>query len=112
MNVVRIEDVVVDRCTACSGLWLDAHERERLLAAGAAAKIDVGDAKLGRQLDQLRSVPCPRCSGRMVSMVDADHPDVHFEQCAACGGSYLDAGELRELSRSNLRTLLTRLVTF
>ena len=45
-----------------------------------------------------RSTP-HAANARVIRMADADR-HVHFEQCAACGGIFLDAGEHRELSRA------------
>jgi Zn-finger nucleic acid-binding protein len=89
--------VTVDRCSRCKGLWLDRGERESLLAAGVTDELDVGTDSLGRRWDAVQDVACPRCHTRCVRMTDAREPDVHFELCPSCGGSFFDAGELRRL---------------
>ena len=100
MSPVSHEGVTVDRCSSCGGIWLDARKRDALLAAkGGARAVDTGDAKVGRKMNQMGRVPCPRCEDRMIRMADAHH-NVQFEHCPACGGIFLDAGELRELSRA------------
>lgn len=109
MELVVHAGVAVDRCTHCGGIWFDAREKERLLAAHGAEQIDTGDVRIARQLDQLRAIECPRCDARMVRMTDVRKPDVKFEQCAGCGGSFLDAGELRLLEKETLGELLRAL---
>lgn len=112
MEPVTLDGTTVDRCLGCGGLWFDAHEREAILAAHGARRLDVGDPEVGRAMNEIDRIPCPRCSGRMVRLVSVEHPEVRYEQCAACGGSFLDAGELSVLERGALATLLNRLLAW
>lgn len=98
MEPVLYEGVEVDRCTSCKGLWLDLGEREDLAGAEAASAIDVGDARVGAAMNPIDRYPCPRCHGGMVRMVDPKQPHIWYEKCASCGGSFFDAGELRDLA--------------
>lgn len=108
MQPVTHGGVTVDRCTRCAGLWFDAHERERLLAEDDAEEVDVGSSVRGRALDEMRGVDCPRCGQRMLRITDARRSAVHYEQCPGCGGSFLDAGELRQLAKPSAGELLAR----
>ena len=111
MVIITHEGITIDRCTGCGGIWFDANERESLLAtANGARAVDTGDPKLGQQMNENDRINCPHCTTQMIRMVDNDRPDIHFEQCAACGGSFLDAGELRELKRVTLSRVLQRLL--
>ena len=38
----------------------------------------------------------------MLRMVDLDQPHIWYEECTVCHGIWLDAGELRDLSRKDL----------
>ncbi len=98
MEVVDYEGVEVDRCTICSGIWFDAGEIDLLKNKNAAAEIDTGDAKIGKQSNTIDSYQCPRCSGAMVKVVDPRQTHIWYEACSSCNGSYLDAGEFRDLS--------------
>ncbi len=106
MELVTYAGVAVDRCTHCGGIWFDAREKERLLTADGAESIDTGNRRIASELDQLRAIECPRCNARMLRMTDARKPDVKFEQCAGCGGSFLDAGELALLKKETLGEIL------
>ena len=57
-----------------------------------------GDAKVGRALDGQTRVSCPKCRVPMVRMLDHEQRHVWIERCATCGGTWLDAGEFRDLS--------------
>lgn len=111
MEQVEYEGVEVDRCTACKGLWFDSGEKESLGSAKAAADIDVGDAHAGAELSEIDEYPCPRCSGSMIRMVDPKQSHIWYETCGACGGSFFDAGEFRDLSKKTVSDFFKSLFT-
>ena len=98
MEQVDYEGTEIDRCTICNGIWFDAGEIDVLRDKQAAAAIDIGDAKIGKQSSAMDSYQCPRCSGAMVKVVDPGQTHIWYETCSSCHGSYLDAGEMRDLS--------------
>jgi len=95
LDKARIEDVEVDLCPACGGLWLDHGEVERL------------SRKMESELDRLRrllrakaqppAVPsevqyaCPACTAPVKEVLLAD---IHIDYCTSCKGVFLDRGEL------------------
>ncbi len=109
MEVVNYEGVEVDRCTICNGIWFDAGEIDLLKNKKAAAAIDIGDAKIGKQSNTKDSYQCPRCSGAMVKVVDPRQTHIWYETCSSCQGSYLDAGEFRDLSSLTIADLFKSL---
>lgn len=112
MELLPVGDVMIDRCTLCRGIWLDRDEKEKLVASRKAAKAaDAGaEDPPWPDLDTVRVVKCPRDGARMVPMSDLHQPHVHFEQCSICGGVFLDAGELADLSEFTLRERLRRVM--
>ncbi|OIO01620.1 MAG: hypothetical protein COX65_05510 [Elusimicrobia bacterium CG_4_10_14_0_2_um_filter_56_8] len=89
--------VALDQCLHCRGVWLDAGELQAVLRAG------VGDAA---ELSLINPGPsdldCPRCGAKMRRGGLAD-PLLQADKCAACGGFWLDSGEiprLKELAAS------------
>lgn len=96
---LMVDDIEIDRCTTCGGVWLDALEREVLERNRTAGNIDVGDARVGRAHDAMRRTRCPRCDVLMSRVADRVQFHVEFELCPACHGSYFDAGELKDLTR-------------
>jgi PAT family beta-lactamase induction signal transducer AmpG len=110
MEQVVYEGTEIDRCTTCEGLWFDAGEIEALRGKEAAAALDTGSAAVGRKSNTLDRYQCPRCSGAMVRVVDARQPHVWFETCSSCKGSFLDAGELRDLATVSIADFFKDLV--
>jgi uncharacterized protein len=93
MEPVVFQDIQVDRCTACKGLWFDALEKEHLDRLRGSETIDVGTAGHSASTAQMN---CPVCHTRMIDMVDVDDPKLHLKSCKVCYGLFFDAGEYRE----------------
>jgi Zn-finger nucleic acid-binding protein len=93
METVVFQDIKVDRCTSCKGLWFDALEKEHLDGMRGSETIDVGTA--GKSVSPA-PMNCPVCHTRMIDMVDMDDPALHFNSCKICFGLFFDAGEYRE----------------
>lgn len=106
MEKVTHAAIEIDRCTECRGIWFDLMEREKLNDTPGSASIDIGDAEVGDSFDSVDEIDCPVCSTRMIRMVDAEQPHVHYEACKVCNGVFLDAGEFIDLQE---RTLFDRL---
>jgi Zn-finger nucleic acid-binding protein len=95
MEKVTFQNIEVDRCTSCRGLWFDMLEREHLDALNGAASVDVGPAHK-EDRDKVVRINCPVCHGPMIRMVDLQNRDVWYESCPVCYGVFYDAGEFRQ----------------
>ncbi len=92
---------VVDLCHACGGAWFDHRELEQFdqshePAAGLTA------VSPQRAVDPAPRRGCPRCaeSGERVVMMRHFYSTqrvVEVDQCPACGGFWLDHGELEKV---------------
>ncbi len=111
MEQVEYEGTEIDRCTICNGIWFDAGEIDILRDKQAAAAIDTGDASTGKQSNAIDRYQCPRCSGDMARVVDPQQTHIWYETCGSCAGSFLDAGELRDLSTVSIADFFRDLVT-
>ena len=99
MLQIDVQGTEVDRCSVCNGIWLDAGEIEVLRNKDAAAIVDTGHAKKGREYNVIDQYRCPRCGGEMNHTVDEQQSHIWFETCNDCSGSFFDAGELLDLSQ-------------
>jgi PAT family beta-lactamase induction signal transducer AmpG len=111
MLQVDVQGTEIDRCDTCNGLWFDAGEVEALRSKEAAAIIDTGSARQGREFNAVHDYRCPRCGGEMCRTVDEQQRHIRFETCADCGGSFFDAGEFLDLSQLTLSDFFKRWVT-
>ncbi len=96
MEPVTYQEITVERCTTCYGLFFGMLEFDDLKAIEDSARIDIGDAAVGRLYDAMRDVTCPACGARMIKMVDSHQPHLTYEACTVCHGVFFDAGEFRD----------------
>ncbi len=97
MITLELDDVEVDYCTGCGGIWLDAGELELLLGEPGRA---------GRLLDSFKVNPgsaervkaCPICDKKMQKVViGSAEPALLIDKCRRGDGLWLDKGELHEI---------------
>jgi Zn-finger nucleic acid-binding protein len=111
MSEVMVDDVAIDRCTACAGIWLDALELDKILAVRRSAKqVDVGRQTGRQKLPEQKKYLCPRDRSDLIVMTDMGQKHVKYESCTVCGGIFLDAGELTDLDGLTLGEWLRSLV--
>ena len=91
-------DVRVDVCeNGCRGIWFDWQELRRL---------DEDHEGVGRALEEALKSPrvndadreplkCPQCEAVMHAHKYSNAKEVNVDECYACGGFFLDSGELR-----------------
>jgi Zn-finger nucleic acid-binding protein len=92
MTEVNCDDVVIDRCISCAGLWFDNGEAETLSSKWIAEFIDVGDTKVGEKMDEIDNISCPRCGELMRRYFDLSNTHLQYEECDK-HGKFFDAGE-------------------
>ncbi|MEM7366248.1 MAG: zf-TFIIB domain-containing protein [Pseudomonadota bacterium] len=96
MEVIMFNDIEIDRCESCHGLWFDHLEQDDLRKLEGAEDIDIGDEFLGARFNQQKDVECPRCHIPMNHVIQSDPFEIKFELCSNCRGTYFDAGEFRD----------------
>jgi Zn-finger nucleic acid-binding protein len=111
MQQVMIDDIEVDRCSTCHGLWFDDGELGKLTNKEAAAVLDIGDVATGKKHNEIDNYRCPRCAGAMNRLVDPEQTHIWFEQCDSCRGSFFDAGELTDLATVSASDFFKRFLT-
>lgn len=99
MEHVTFDEVQVDRCTNCKGLWFQPGELEHLRQETWMADyiIDEGSAKVGKKHNKIGEVHCPECGSEMKQEFDAEQSHIMYEICPSGHGTYLDAGEFTDL---------------
>lgn len=103
METVTFEEIDVDRCTRCHGIWFDAREQEHLRDKRGSAKIDLEHpGGGGKDFNAIRKINCPVCKGPMIAMVDPRQSHIQFESCTVCYGVFLDAGEFKDYNHRSI----------
>lgn len=96
MEPVTYQEIEVDRCTSCKGLWFDNAELKHLKEAKGSESIDIGDPKVGKSFNKLGNINCPSCQAKMLRMVAAEQHHIWYESCPVCYGVFFDAGEFTD----------------
>ena len=72
MDTTSINDVEVDRCEKCHGLFFDHLEKETLRSMEGAESIDIGDEFVGATFNEILDVACPKCQIKMEHVLQSD----------------------------------------
>lgn len=99
---IRYQEIEIDRCLGCRGLWFDMLEKDDLARIEGSESIDIGSEHVGEEFDKLRKIDCPQCAVAMLPMVDRAQYHIHYESCPVCYGTYFDAGEFRDLKEHSV----------
>ena len=101
MEKVTYQDVEIDRCTQCKGIWLDVFEKAELKAKKDSESVDTGDKDAGKEYNKKTNVNCPKCLTPMVSKEDIEQIHIRYESCPSCHGVFYDAGEFTDFKEKN-----------
>jgi Zn-finger nucleic acid-binding protein len=94
---LELNEVEVDYCTVCSGIWLDAGELEILLGEPDKAKILLNSFKRD-SADREKLRKCPLCDKKMEKVkVGSSKSSLLIDKCSGGDGLWFDKGELGEI---------------
>lgn len=108
MERVAAGTVEIDRCYKCGGIWLDRGEYEALARLARTRKGSIGQLDIGSSQGEsgqryaMDDVFCPRDGSAMRIVRDAKQQHIEYELCSKCGGMFLDAGELTDMTEFTL----------
>lgn len=102
MVIVEFQNIELDTCLECHGMWFDAQELGQLFdLAGIPERYHDLETQLDRLPRAGRRRQCPRCRARL-EQVQATGGGLILDQCPRGDGLWFDRGELMAL----LETLL------
>ena len=113
MVVLELDQIEIDHCLICGGIWLDSGELELLLDT------DEDRSRLREILIEEDSVkekkyPCPICNKKMQKVYVGEERKILIDKCKRNHGLWLDRGELEEvieLSTQNREGKIIQLLT-
>ncbi len=101
----RSGEVLVDVCSsACGGVWFDPNELDKLDEINEAVPQHILRPVKNAHvvIDHNRKRECPRCTGSALEKkLHDEHYQLEIDECAKCGGIWLDLGELDNLRSDN-----------
>lgn len=99
MAQVSYDQIVVDRCITCGGLWFQPDELTALRNDIWMADyiLDSGDKKTCKRANAIKDIECPECGVMMLQESDAEQAHITYESCPNQHGTFLDAGEFTDI---------------
>jgi len=98
MIVLEVDQVEVDFCTACGGIWLDAGELELFLGDDVSV-VGVDSLLLNLAAVGKGQRQCPICRKKMNRLKPVDHERPEIDRCPYGHGFWFDRNELHEVIR-------------
>jgi len=100
MIVVEHENIELDYCMDCAGVWFDAGELELLLESmeleGASLSLDsILTSPEAKSSEKKRK--CPICRQKMKKATVGHKPEVLIDACQRGDGLWFDKGEVGQL---------------
>jgi Zn-finger nucleic acid-binding protein len=96
MVVLELEQVEIDYCTSCSGIWLDSGELELLLETDEDRNRLISLFKEAGELKE-KSHNCPICGKYMEKFAIGEQGKVLVDKCRKNHGIWFDKGELQKV---------------
>ncbi len=101
---VTVDEVVLDRCEECGGLWFDFALLERVLNRESRALRSLSPKGASERPETWEPPDCPRCADKLIKM-RAKHEPIVYYGCLTCYGRWLDG---TEMDRIVGRTLMAK----
>lgn len=97
----RYENVEVDICSSCWGVWLDTGELETIIEAhhfhfSDAERKSAVQGRGPRDQGPIKPIPCPKCQARMERVYLDPKIYLVIDHCRK-HGVWLDSGEIKSL---------------
>ncbi len=92
--ILELDQIEIDYCWSCRGIWLDEGELE-LLLAGTTEKDTLLSSFEKDTTCKERKLRCPLCRGGMEKMLcGIDDKKIRIDKCKKNEGYWFDRGEL------------------
>ncbi len=96
MIVLELEQVEIDYCAHCDGIWLDAGELE-LMVETEKEREYLNDLFKEDLKSKEKSYRCPICSKNMIKVSVGNKGEVLIDKCPKNHGLWFDKGELEKV---------------
>ena len=97
MITLELEEVEIDYCTSCDGIWLDTGELELLLGEPEKARHLLDSFKVDSNCTE-KPRKCPICDKKMEKIiVGSSEPVLLIDKCRRSDGLWFDKGELNDI---------------
>lgn len=96
MLILELDEVEIDYCYSCGGIWLDEGELELLLENAEVKDKLLASFSLVKGVKEKR-IHCPICLKKMEKVSLGDEKNIILDRCPKRHGLWFDKGELAEI---------------
>jgi len=97
MVILELNQVEIDYCSLCKGIWLDNGELELIFSTSDRKEITKAFSIKNDLAEEKRR--CPNCKKKM-EKVEFENTGIIIDKCVNDHGLWFDNGELRSLLKS------------
>ncbi|MEO8232460.1 MAG: zf-TFIIB domain-containing protein [Ignavibacteriota bacterium] len=97
MVILELNQVEIDYCSACKGIWFDNGELE-LIFSNSDNKTIAKSFSIKKDFDEAKR-RCPICKKKM-DKVEFENTNIILDRCSNNHGLWFDNGELQALLKS------------
>ena len=105
----KIQNVIVDECPKCGGIWFDKDELRQVKDA-SDSDLNWMDFEIWKHLKKYGAKKserlCPHCN-RQMALLNYENTNVEIDFCIGCQGIWLDKNELKNIIAALENELLT-----
>lgn len=96
MIVLELEEIEIDYCTECEGVWLDGGELELLLEEASEKEAVLSSFKVDDSSGEIK-IRCPICIKKMEKVSVGKENKILLDKCKNNHGLWFNKGELFEV---------------
>lgn len=96
MIVLELEQIEIDYCTTCEGIWLDGGELELLLEEASEKEELLASFKVDQNSDEDK-IRCPICLKKMEKVLVGKDGGILLDRCINHDGLWFNKGELYDV---------------
>jgi len=97
--ILELNNVEIDHCTNCQGIWLDGGELEILLVNSSHKNELLASFVVDKKNDE-KKLKCPICRKKMDKVLCGKEENILIDKCRLHHGLWFDKGELEQLLES------------
>jgi Zn-finger nucleic acid-binding protein len=102
MIVIEYQNIELDYCTSCRGVWFDSGELELILKLHGLEEVkmfldNIFDSPEAISSEKKRK--CPICGHKMKKATIGEEPQILIDVCGREHGLWFDGGEVAQLIR-------------
>jgi uncharacterized protein len=92
----QIDEIVLDRCPICGGIWYDFGQLERVLSRESRTLKRLLLERGSPRMPESEYLDCPRCADVLIRVRGSRHP-IDYYSCLTCYGRWVDGHEMVRL---------------